>query len=138
MKKIPGMFIMVAVLGLGTSACVETGYTVRSYPAPHSYYYYPSANVYFDGSCNRYIYQNGRSWVTASILPSGIFIGNEPRVQVYYNGPEVWRDNDRHRSLYYRQPAVVFYDHNRYGEEKHRNKERRREERERDHKRNYD
>lgn len=128
---------MIAVIALVTSC--TTSHVQTTYPsrAPQSFYYYPSANVYYDGGRSCYIYQNGRSWVTAAALPYGFSIGND-RVQVYYNGPEVWRDNDRHRTTYYRQPVVVNdrrYDDRRY-DDRDWKKERRREERHRD--RGYD
>lgn len=78
---------------------VEPGYHRHQ----QSFYYYPSANVYFDGSCNRYIYNNGGSWISASILPRGVYIENSPRYSVSYNGPEIWRDNDLHRKRYHEQ-----------------------------------
>jgi len=80
------LFPLIAVISIlascSSSRSSETGYPDRS----QSYYYYPSANVYYDGGRHCYMYNNGRSWVTASILPNSIFIGND-RVKVFYNGP---------------------------------------------------
>ena len=114
MKALFPFIAMIGILTSCTSSRVsETSYSNR---ASQSCYYYPSANVYYDGGRSCYYYNNGRNWITASILPSGFTIGND-RVKVFYNGPEVWRDNDRHREAYYRQPQpVVVYDNrdNRY------------------------
>jgi hypothetical protein len=100
------LFPFIAVISILTSCSTSR---ITSYPnrGPQSYYYYPSANVYYDGGRSCYIYNSGGSWITASTLPSRFSIGND-RVKVFYNGPEVWRDNDRHRAAYYRQPAVVY------------------------------
>jgi len=100
------LFPFIAVVSILTSCTTSR---VSSYPerASQSYYYYPSANVYYDGGRSCYYYNNGRSWITAAVLPSGFSIGND-RVKVFYNGPEVWRDNERHRAAYYKQPAVVY------------------------------
>ncbi|HMC99938.1 MAG TPA: hypothetical protein VKH37_07290 [Ferruginibacter sp.] len=117
------LFPFIAAVSILTSCSTsrETSRVEYSRRAPQSYYYYPSANVYYDGSCSRYIYNNGRSWVTASILPSGFSIGND-RVQINYNGADVWRDNDRHRRDYYRQPVVVD---NRWDDKKWKKEEKR-------------
>ena len=109
MKNLLMVLTVIAVMTSCTTTRVQTQPGYESYNrVRQSFYYYPSANVYFDGSCNRYIYNRGGSWITASVLPSDIFIGNEKRYQVYYNGPEVWRDNQAHRNTYYRQPEVGY------------------------------
>src|ERR1700757_5246421 len=48
------------------------------------YYYYPDANVYYDPSCNHYIYNDGYGWLTVNVLPFNIRIGNLPRFMVYH------------------------------------------------------
>ena len=76
-----------------------------------------SANMYYDRSCNQYIYQRGRSWITSSFLPPGVYLDNSPRYPVYYYGPDVWKDNSLHQSRYYAQPQVVYgkqYEQHRY------------------------
>lgn len=77
-----------------------------------SFYYYPDANVYYDMNCNKYIYNNGRSWLTVNVLPANICLTNAPRYMVYHRGPQVWLDNPMHvRNYYrpaYRQPIVAF------------------------------
>jgi hypothetical protein len=94
-------------------------------PAPNdqqSFYYYPNANVYYDVSCNRYIYNNGGSWLSVNVLPANIYLGNSPRFTVYHRGPQVWLDNAFHvRNYYrpaaYRQPIVAYnnYRHDDFG-----------------------
>ena len=92
----PFIAVISTLISCSTSRSYESDYPNRS---QQSFYYYPSANVYYDGGHRCYAYNNGRNWVTAAVLPSGFSIGND-RVQVYYNGSDVWRDNDRHRKAY--------------------------------------
>jgi len=44
--------------------------------------------------------------MTAAALPYGFSIGTTA-LKYCYNGPEVWRDNDRHRRAYYNQIMIV-------------------------------
>ena len=98
------LFPLIAFVSMLTS-CSSSRVPSESYSnRSQSYYYYPSANVYYDGGRSCYVYNNGRNWISASVLPSGFSIGND-RVKVFYNGPEVWRDNERHRAAYYKQPV---------------------------------
>jgi len=98
MKALVFPFIaVISILTSCTTSRVESSYPNRS----QSYYYYPSANVYYDGGRSCYIYNSGRGWVTATVLPSGFSIGTN-RVKVFYNGADVWRDNDRHKRAYYK------------------------------------
>ena len=96
---IPLIAVVSILTSCSSSRSAEGYYSNRS----QGYYYYPSANVYYDGGRSCYIYNNGRNWISASTLPNGFSIGND-RVKVFYNGPEVWRDNDRHRRAYYKEP----------------------------------
>lgn len=77
-------------------------YQPATVPDQQSFYYYPDANVYYDLSCGRYIYNNGYAWVSVNVLPEGFFLGNAPRVMVYHNGPRVWMDNAIHINAYNR------------------------------------
>ena len=99
----PLIAFVSSLASCSSSRPAESSYPERS----QSYYYYPSANVYYDGGRSCYVYNNGRNWITTSILPSGFSIGND-RVKVFYSGRDVWRDNDRHRAAYYKQPVVVY------------------------------
>jgi hypothetical protein len=65
-----------------------------------SFYFYPSANVYYNVASHDYIYYDAGSWVTVRTLPATIVINRTPRYTVYYNGPEVWRDNGLHKGRY--------------------------------------
>jgi hypothetical protein len=91
----------------------------NQYAQPQGYYYYPDANVYYNPTCNNYIYYNGASWLTVGVLPYNIRLGGLPRMMVYYRGPQVWLDNNIHRSYYAnnyygRRPQVVAYNNNYY------------------------
>ena len=112
MKYLITMVAVVAALISCSTSRVQTEPIYTYHRDMQSFYYYPSANVYYDGSCNRYIYNHGGSWITTSILPVGVYIGNSPRYQVYYRGAEIWRDNQLHRNTYFRQPEVVYDRHN--------------------------
>ena len=91
-------------------------------PAPvvqQGFYYYPDANVYFDPSCNRYIYNNDGAWLSVNVLPRGFYLGGA-RYMVYHRGPQVWLDNPIHIRNYYRggyRPAFAYaggYRYNNY------------------------
>ncbi len=73
-------------------------------------YSYPEANVYYDPSCNNYIYNNGSSWLAVKILPRNIYSGISSRFVVHHNGPRVWMDNAIHMNAYrrtaYREPIA--------------------------------
>ena len=93
MKKI---IVLLAVLfALGSFRQVAAQVRV-------SYYYYPSANVYYNiGTGDYWYYDPGTTaWVTVKSLPSGITITRTPRYTVYYNGPNVWKDNAAHKTKY--------------------------------------
>ena len=123
MKNLTGLAMVVIILMSCSASHVQTQ---SPYPqngryndiqARRSFDYYPSANMYYDRSCNQYIYQRGRSWITSSFLPPGVYLDNSPRYPVYYYGPDVWRDNSLHQSRYYAQPQVVYgkqYEQHRY------------------------
>ena len=64
--------------------------------------FFPSANVYFDISFNRYWFMRGGTWASSPFLPPGIMINRNECQRVYYNGPDVWRDNNRHRDRWCR------------------------------------
>jgi hypothetical protein len=72
------------------------------YNDQQSFEYYPDANVYYDNSCNRYIYNNGGAWVTVNALPVGISLYGAPYYRVYHRGPQVWLDNAIHMRSFYR------------------------------------
>jgi hypothetical protein len=79
-----------------------------------SFDYYPDANVYYDNSCGRYIYNDGGVWVTVNTLPVGISLYGAPCYRVYHRGPQVWLDNAFHIRNFrggYRggyRPAVAY------------------------------
>ena len=63
----------------------------------HKYYYYPASNVYYDAGPRLYYYNAGPSWKSVNVLPPTFSINTgAPRYVVYYDGPEVWRDNQVH------------------------------------------
>lgn len=85
--------------------------------------FFPSANVYFDIGFNRYWYMRGGSWVSAPFLPPGIMINRNQCQRVYYNGSDVWRDNNRHRDRWCRNDNYGYnrgndWDDDRYGNQR--------------------
>jgi len=97
MKKI---LVVLAVL-------FAFGIKQTSAQARVAYYYYPSANVYYNVVTHDYVYDNAGTWTTVKTLPSGVTITRTPRYTIYYNGPEVWRDNAEHKIKYKMKPTTV-------------------------------
>ena len=133
MKKLISVVTVIAVIMSFTTTQVkaqspyERNRDYNNDSRQQSFDYYPSSNVYYDGSCNRYIYNNGRSWLTVNFLPFGFSIGNSPHYQVYCNnGSEIWRDNDMHRNKYCRQQDNDYrYDDRRdWNRDRNRNRDR--------------
>jgi hypothetical protein len=94
MKKI--IVALAIMIGLGSSLNVSAQQKVR-------FYYYPSSNVYYNPVNGEYWYYDEPAvkWVEVKTLPSGIVIQKTaPRHIVYYNGPDVWRENANHKNKY--------------------------------------
>jgi hypothetical protein len=66
------------------------------------FYYYPSNNVYYDVSGNQYWYYDEPTvkWMEVKTLPTTITLQKTPVYTVYYNGSDVWKDNDKHKAKY--------------------------------------
>src|SRR5579875_2496794 len=61
------------------------------------FYYYPSANVYYDIAHNQYAYDSSGLWVYTPELPNTISVNkNSKKVMVYSDNPEIWKDNKVH------------------------------------------
>ena len=88
MKKL--LFLLVFIAGVAVSGFAQQ---LR-------FYYYPSSNVYYDPAKKVYFYQNSGSWTSVRTLPTDIRVASTPRVTVYHNNPEVWRDNEVHIKKY--------------------------------------
>ena len=99
MKKI---LVVLAVL-------FAFGIKQASAQARVTYYYYPSANVYYNVGTHQYVYYDPgvTTWTTVKTLPSGVTITRTPRYTVYYNGPDVWKDNAMHKTKYKVQRTTV-------------------------------
>ena len=86
--------------------CVNTSAQDNKNPTQNDqrvrYYYYPSSNVYYNVTTGDYwYYDNGSTtWLQAKTLPTTIVVEKTPRYTVYYNGPEVWKDNAMHQKKY--------------------------------------
>ncbi len=66
------------------------------------YYYYPSANIYYDNDTRDYMYydQPGAKWLTSKETPAGIKIDQKDRYPVSYSGNDPWKDNSSHKMKY--------------------------------------
>ena len=118
--------VFFIALNLVHAQFAEGRYPVNQYAPQNdqqSFYYYPDANVYYDNSCQHYIYNNGAGWQTVNALPYGLLPAASSRVLVYHNGPKVWLDNSMHRDNYYaqyhfrrQQPVVAYRENERRGD----------------------
>jgi len=95
MKKI--MLGLMFLFAIGTAVKTSAQETQRV-----KFYYYPSANVYQNVTTNEYwYYDNATSnWVKVNTLPTTIVVEKTPRHIVYYNGPDVWKENATHQKKY--------------------------------------
>jgi len=93
MKK---FILALALLFVAGSASVKAQLSVR-------FYFYPSANVYYDPVRTEYYYYDAprTSWVTVRTLPRTIIIDRTYNV-VYYNGRDPWKYNKSHKAKYYK------------------------------------
>ena len=66
------------------------------------FYYYPSSNVYYNTTTSEYWYYDEPTtkWVEVKTLPATITFEKAPVYTVYYNGPEVWKENAEHQKKY--------------------------------------
>jgi hypothetical protein len=96
------MFVFAMSTAMTTVAQQETQQRVR-------FYYYPSTNVYYNVSTGEYwYYDNGTTnWVEVKTLPATITVEKTPRYTVYYNGPDVWKDNAVHQKKYKSKKGVT-------------------------------
>jgi hypothetical protein len=95
MKKIIlGLVFLLAVAGASKISAQETQKV--------TFYYYPSANVYYNVAVSDYWYfdEATNAWVEVKTLPATITIEKTPRYTVYYNGNDVWKDNAAHVKRY--------------------------------------
>jgi hypothetical protein len=82
---------------------IQPQYTQPADPQyDQSFDYYPDANIYYDNTCNHYIYNNGGAWLTVNVLPAGISLYGAPCYRVYHRGPQVWLDNAINFRNFYR------------------------------------
>ena len=77
-----------------------------------SFYYYPQSNVYYNIATQQYIFPFQGTWTVAYRLPRYIWLDNQPRYTVNYNGFDVWRENRFHaekfRNYGYSRPDIAY------------------------------
>jgi|SRR5205809_7850145 len=95
MKKL--ILAVAVIFTLGSALHVSAQETQRV-----KFYYYPSSNVYFNVSNGDYWYYDEPTtkWIEVKTLPTTITLAKAPKYTVYYNGPEVWRENALHAKKY--------------------------------------
>ena len=82
MKKI--IFFLVLAIGIQATGSLHAQRV--------KYYYYPSANVYYNPVTGQYVYYNNNTWTPVRTLPTTIRKDcciRQGHV-VYHNGPDVW------------------------------------------------
>jgi hypothetical protein len=102
MKKIMLGLMFLFAVGTAIKDTAQETQRVR-------FYYYPSSNIYYNVSTGEYwYYDNGTTnWVEVKTLPTTITVTKTPRYTVYYNGPEVWKDNAVHQKKYKSKKGVT-------------------------------
>ncbi len=92
---------------------VSARFSIRNrMPVRQAFYYYPSANVYFNTISREYAYQRRDGvWISNRVLPDYFRIANTARFMVYHNGFDVWAENRAHIATYSRfaRPEVVYH-----------------------------
>ncbi|HEU4471105.1 MAG TPA: hypothetical protein VFR58_08485 [Flavisolibacter sp.] len=96
-KVLPLMVLAAGVFGFVTLK----QRTVAGPSLPHSFYYYPGANVYFNVSTGRYIYPGpDGNWAQAEQLPYHPVSGLDKKVSFSSSTDPVWKENERHQMVY--------------------------------------
>jgi hypothetical protein len=94
MKKI--VFALFILMSFAVSA--EAQKTTKK---KTKFYYYPTANVYYDVATSQYAYDSSGTWVYVQTLPTSIELGDNPaKYEVWHDTPDVWVDNKVHKVKY--------------------------------------
>jgi len=102
MKKIILGLLMVIFTGSALSVNAQEKTTTTTTQSV-KYSYYPSLDIYYNDVTGDYIYYDEPTikWETAKALPSKLsWDPNAEHYTVYYNGPDVWKDNAGHKTKY--------------------------------------
>ncbi|PWT93842.1 MAG: hypothetical protein C5B54_01230 [Acidobacteria bacterium] len=101
MKKIGFALALLLMLGLAYRASAQQDQQKQDQQKV-TFYYYPSSNIYYNVSTGEYLYYDEPTtkWITAKTLPTTITLEKMPVDTVYYNGPDVWKDNPEHLRKY--------------------------------------
>ena len=87
---------MVFLALLGTTLCVAH----KAEAQRIGFYFYPDLNIYFNPRTHQYAYADHGTWTYRPGPPPGVHLKRHEHVVVYGNGPEIWRENGRHRERY--------------------------------------
>ena len=91
--------------GAGMSACAPVYVDAPPGPPPpwhYDYYYYPGASVYFHLYSGTYYWRDGRTWISAQVLPHHIYLDHRIRRTVVIRDREPHRHWHKHREQYRR------------------------------------
>lgn len=104
MKKIIlGLAMFFALMSTVQVNAQTSNTTSTSSSTRVKYWYYPSANIYYNDTSGDYWYYDDPSttWTTVKTLPSTYVINDKtPRYEVWYDGTDVWKDNATHLKKY--------------------------------------
>jgi hypothetical protein len=64
------------------------------------YYYYPTANVYYNATAKEYIIEDGDTWITNKNVAADVENKLGKRVLIEEPSTPVWNDNEHHRFVY--------------------------------------
>lgn len=90
MKK--ALFLLL-ICGAMLSASAQT--TTVTDSVTHTYYYYPSSNVYFDQASGNYWYwdKSSSQWQMNTTLPQTVTVEETDKYQIPYKGNDPWKNN---------------------------------------------
>lgn len=98
-------FVLGLSLVAGLTGCVydpyyagpgHHSYQPYYYPLYYDYYFYPSAQVYFNYSSGYYYYPSGKRWIRSNVLPPHIRLESRERVTTRVEGDKPYLKNQQH------------------------------------------
>lgn len=81
---------------------------VHYHPHVYDYYYYPTAQVYFQFTTGIYYYRDGGVWVTSRVLPPHIHLDAANRVRIQVESDRPYLKFDEHNRIYRPVPNYRF------------------------------
>lgn len=69
--------------------------------------YYPEANVYYNNKAKTYWYIDPatKKWKSDATLPASFSVNEKSsKTRLFYDGPEVWKNNEKHVKMFGKKP----------------------------------